>query len=120
MTPEERELLQETVDDIHAQFVEAVSSARGMAIEEVGNIADGRVFSGRQALAEGLVDRLGSLDDAVALAGRMGGLGDEPRVQEPVRRERLTLLDLLTSAAGKVLRPGTGSTGAHFIIRPPK
>jgi protease-4 len=120
MTAEERELLQSTVDDIHAQFIEAVSASRGMTVEEVGAIADGRIFSGRQALGAGLVDRLGTLDDAIALAGRMGGLGDEPRVQEPVRRERLTLLDLVRSAAGEVLGRGTTSSGAHFIFRPPK
>jgi protease-4 len=120
MTPEERALLQGTVDDIHAQFVEAVAASRGMSIEDVAAIADGRVFSGRQALEAGLVDRLGTLEDAVALAGRMAGINGKPRVQEPVRRERLTLMDLLTGAASNVLGPETRSTGAHFLYRPSK
>jgi protease IV len=120
MTPEERALLQATVDDIHSQFVEAVSSSRGMTVDSVAALADGRIFSGRQALEQGLVDRLGTLEDAIGIAGRMGGIHGEPRVQEPVRRERLTLLELLTSAATDVLAPESSGTGAHFIYRPSK
>ncbi|MBN2565232.1 MAG: signal peptide peptidase SppA [Candidatus Eisenbacteria bacterium] len=120
MTQDERALLQATVDDIHAQFVEAVSASRGMTIENVAALADGRVFSGRQAVAQGLVDRLGTLEDAIEIAGRMGEIHGTPRVQEPVRRERLTLLDLLTSAATNVLGPESGYSGAHFIYRPSK
>jgi protease-4 len=120
MTREERELLQGTVDDIHGQFVEAVASSRGMAVDRVADVADGRVFSGRQALEAGLVDRLGTLEDAIELAGRMAGIEGTPRVQEPVRLERLTLMDLLSSAATEVLGPESTFTGAHFIYRPPK
>lgn len=120
MTDAERALLQETIDDIHAQFVEAVAEGRGMEYDAVAALADGRIFSGRQALQAGLVDRLGTLEDAVAVAGRMGGIEGEPRVQEPVRRERLTLFDLLLGTASKLLRPEASSVGAHYIYRPSK
>jgi protease-4 len=120
MTDAERALLQETIDDIHAQFVEAVAEGRGMEYDAVAALADGRIFSGRQALQAGLVDRLGTLEDAVAVAGRMGGIKGEPRVQEPVRRERLTLFDLLSGTASKLLRPEASSVGAHYIYRPSK
>lgn len=120
MTEDERALLQGTIDDIHAQFVEAVAEGRGMDYDAVAALADGRVFSGRQALEVGLVDRLGTLEDAIAVAGRMGGIEGEPRVQEPVRRQRLTLMELLTGAASRVLPPGASGLGAHYVYRPSK
>jgi len=120
MTDAERALLQETIDDIHAQFVEAVAEGRGMEYDAVAALADGRIFSGRQALEAGLVDRLGTLEDAVEVAARMGGIEGEPRVQEPVRRERLTLFDLISGTASNLLRPESSSVGAHYIYRPSK
>ncbi len=120
MTDAERALLQGTIDDIHAQFVEAIAEGRGMEYDAVAALADGRIFSGRQALEAGLVDRLGTLEDAVAVAARMAGIEGEPRVQEPVRRERLTLFDLLTGTASNLLRPEGSSVGAHYIYRPSK
>lgn len=120
MTDAERALLQGTIDDIHAQFVEAVAEGRGMEYSAVAALADGRIFSGRQALEAGLVDRLGTLEDAVEVAARMGGIEGEPRVQEPVRRERLTLWELLSGTASNLLRPEGSSVGAHYIYRPSK
>ena len=120
MTDAERALLQGTIDDIHAQFVEAIAEGRGMEYDAVAALADGRIFSGRQALEAGLVDRLGTLEDAVEVAGRMAGIEGEPRVQEPVRRERLTLFDLLTGTASNLLRPEGSNVGAHYIYRPSK
>ncbi|MFW6205774.1 MAG: signal peptide peptidase SppA, partial [Gemmatimonadota bacterium] len=61
MAPEEREILDALVADVHAQFMEAVVSARGLPEDRVRTLADGRVLSGRQALEAGLVDRLGNL-----------------------------------------------------------
>ena len=120
MTDEERALLQETIDDIHAQFVEAVAQGRGMEYDAVAALADGRIFSGRQALEAGLVDRLGTLEDAIDVAARMGGIEGEARVQEPVRRERLTIWDVLSGAALRVLPPEASNTGAHYMYRPSK
>ncbi|HAF95422.1 MAG: hypothetical protein A2X34_00960 [Elusimicrobia bacterium GWC2_51_8] len=80
MTPEERKLLQAIIDDSYAQFVDAVAEGRKMPVEKVKLVADGRIFSGRQALSEGLVDFLGDLPDALNLAGELSGLGKNPRV----------------------------------------
>jgi protease IV len=60
----------------------------------VRSIADGRILTGRQAVELGLADRIGNLHDAYAAAGRMTGLGEDPRITFPPRR-RFTLLDLL-------------------------
>jgi protease-4 len=120
MTAEERALLQGTIDDIHSQFVEAVAEERGMAFEDVAAVADGRIFSGRQALAAGLVDSLGTLEDAIHLAAWMGGIEGTPRVDEPVRRQRLTIWDVLSGTASDMLEPMAAQHGAHYIYRPSK
>ena len=95
LTDEERELLQKTVNDVHNQFIDAIFLGRKehMTREEIASVADGRIFSGQQALAHKLVDRLGNLHDAIALAGELGGIEGEPRV---VRTERkISLLERL-------------------------
>jgi protease-4 len=120
MTAEERALLQGTVDDIHAQFVEAVAANRNMERSAVERLADGRIFSGRQAVEVGLVDGLGTLDQAIAVAGRMAGIRGRPRVQEPVRYKRLTLADLLTSTISRLAAPAGRGSGAQYLYEPAK
>ncbi len=80
MTQEERKMLQAMIDDSYEQFVAAVSEGRKMPVEKVKLLADGRIYTGRQAKDVGLVDRLGDLQDAVDAAGEMSGLGRNPRV----------------------------------------
>ena len=120
MTDDERALLQATIDDIHAQFVETVALERGMEIEAVERLADGRILSGRQAVEAGLVDGLGTLEDALAVAGRMAGISGEPRVQEPVRYERLTLFDLVSGSISRVMAREVPREGAQYIYSPAK
>lgn len=93
MTPEERGLLQGVVDDIHDQFVTAVAGSRKISVEKVRKIADGRVFSGRQAKALGLVDELGDLNDAISIAGKLAGISGEPKVV--TKKEKTSLFDML-------------------------
>ncbi len=97
MRPEERALLQGMIDDVHAQFIQAVADGRGLPYDSVKAIADGRVFSGKQALALRLVDKLGTLDDAIELAARMAGISGKPRTTRE-RRRSINILDLLSSA----------------------
>lgn len=80
MTPEERRLLQEMIDDSYDQFVGAVAQGRKMPVEQVKALADGRIFTGRQALQAGLVDSLGDMQDALDLAGEAAGIGKKPPV----------------------------------------
>jgi len=80
MTPDERKLLQGLIDDSYDQFVTAVSEGRKMNLEAVKKLADGRIYSGRQAKENGLVDKLGDLQDAISEAGDMAKLGRNPRV----------------------------------------
>jgi protease-4 len=82
MKPEERALLQSVLDDVHHQFIEAVAKGRGLTVVDVTRLADGRVFTGRQAKAAGLVDQLGDLRDAINAAAALVHIEGEPEVLE--------------------------------------
>jgi protease IV len=80
MNPEEEKYFRALTEDVHAQFKEAVASSRKIKMETLDGLADGRVFSGRQALGLKLIDKLGGLDDAIDEASRRGGIEGEPRI----------------------------------------
>ena len=86
MTPEDRALLQTVLDDVHAQFIDAVATGRALQPEQVRTLADGRIFTGKQAQTVNLVDELGDLHDAIQLAARLVGISGEPRVIETHKR----------------------------------
>lgn len=83
MSSEDQHILQSVMDDVHRQFIEAVAAGRSLAVTDVEPLADGRIFSGRQAMDSHLVDGLGNLHDAIQVAARMGGIKGEPKVVEP-------------------------------------
>jgi protease-4 len=78
----EREIMQSMVDDIYAQFVDIVAEGRGLSVERVRELADGRIYTGRQALELGLVDRLGDQVDAIDAAAALAGIDSSPRIKE--------------------------------------
>lgn len=86
MTSEEKELLQELVDDIYDQFLDMVAQNRNIPKKNLENVADGRVFTGRQAHKLGLVDYLGDMGYAVTLAGEMSGIKGKPEVIYPKKK----------------------------------
>jgi protease-4 len=95
MTDAERKLLQSVIDDTYDQFVEVLVENRNLSEEEALKIADGSIFTGRQAKKVGLVDELGDLEDAIKIAGEMAGIEGPPKtIKERVRK--ITFLDLLT------------------------
>ena len=98
MSPSDREVLGAMVQDVYQQFVEVVSAERKQNVQRLQPLIDGRVVSGRQAFRNGLVDRLGNFNDAVAAAGRMAGLGKEPKLAYPPE-ERATLFDVFFGRA---------------------
>ncbi|MBH0187855.1 MAG: signal peptide peptidase SppA [Nitrospira sp.] len=95
MSEEERGLMQAVMDDVHKQFIEAVAEGRAMELAEAQALADGRIFTGRQAKEAKLVDELGNLDDAIQMAADAVGIEGEPKVVEP--RRRFSVRDLLES-----------------------
>jgi protease-4 len=86
MTTEERALIQELVDDIYDQFLDMVARDRNIPKENLRKIADGRIFTGRQAQKLGLVDYLGDMGYAVTLAGEMSGIKGKPEVVYPKKK----------------------------------
>ena len=80
MTEAEHELLREMLMDVYDQFVEAVADSRDMPVKEVEEYADGRIFSGRQALEYGFVDALGTESDAIDRAAALAGIKGKPRI----------------------------------------
>ncbi len=85
MTDRERSLIQGVIDDAYDQFVDVIATERDLDVDFVKKLADGRVFTGRQALEVGLVDRLGDLNDAIHAAARLAGIEGEPTIVRPAR-----------------------------------
>lgn len=88
MTPEDRKYFQHLIDDVHRQFMTVVEQERGLDRKVVLQYADGRVFTGEQALAVGLIDTLGTYEDAIRIAAEMGGIEGEPGIVKEERRRR--------------------------------
>jgi protease IV len=112
LSPDERTLLQNMVDDVLGQFVEAVARGRNMPAARVRTLADGRIYSGTQAVASGLVDRLGGLESAIRLAWQKAKQVGEPRVVR-VRPHRLPWIFQLL---GSTLADGPQSHGGLFFL----
>jgi len=93
MSAQEKKLLQDVIDDVHNQFIKAIAEGRNMQEAEVRAIADGRIFTGQQALDLRLVDQLGDLTDSIKLAGEMVGIQGKPRVIE--KRKKIPFFDYL-------------------------
>lgn len=86
MTPEDEQYFQELMDDVHRQFIAVVEEERHLEHEEVMALADGRVFTGLQAVELGLVDTIGTYEDAIALAAAMGGIEGKPSIVRERKR----------------------------------
>jgi protease-4 len=93
MSEPEKKILQDVIDDVHSQFIRAVAEGRNLQEAEVRTIADGRIFTGRQALDLKLVDQLGDLTDSIKVAGDMVGIKGKPRVIE--KRKTIPFFDYL-------------------------
>jgi len=79
-TEEERKFFDQLIANVYEQFIEAVSTERNLDRKKVTQYADGRVFTGKQALEYGFVDTLGTMEDAISIAAEMGGIVGKPRV----------------------------------------
>lgn len=91
--------MQDLIDNVYHQFVRDVAKARSLPEETVIGLADGRVYTGEQALAAGLIDKLGNFTDAITLAADLGGLDTKnPQLIYPRADRKFSLLNLLTNA----------------------
>lgn len=96
MTDSERHILQELIDISYQQFVQTVAEARNLAVDTVRSFADGRIFTGQQALALGVVDRLGTEEDARRWAAELAGL-DPDKTRTFTLEEKKPFLNRLIS-----------------------
>ncbi len=102
LTEKEKKLLQDVVTDVYEQFVQATCDARGLPKDSVLKIADGRIITGRQAKELGLVDTLGSFEDAVKIIGDMLEI-EKPNLIYPPKR--YSLIQLITEPIEKIFIP---------------
>ncbi len=117
MTAEEKAYLQDMVDNVHQQFVRDVARGRRMKVEKVREVADGRIFTGEQAMELGLVDELGNLKDAINAAAKMAAIEGEPKIVYPEKEKKSVfdyLFDRITEKLANNLQPYMG-----LILLPP-
>jgi protease-4 len=131
MTPEERKLLQDIVDDSYEQFLDQVRRGRRGKIEEdkLMQIADGRIFSGRMGLEMGLVDSLGNYYDAIDVARSIAGLDSNSRIEvlngslywdqseKELRQARIALKQAQQELSSRELEQGRVMTEKKLLSR---
>ncbi len=115
-TPEELNVIQTLVDQFYGRFKDRVATGRKLTVEQVEEIAQGRVWSGEEAIKIGLVDEIGGLDKALAFArGKAGLPGNAKIVEYPAPRE---LGEALAELFGGEKRPLASSQNSHFLKIP--
>lgn len=113
MTDQEKAYFQGLINTLHHQFVSAVAGSRNMKEELVRKLADGRVYTGQEAKNLGLVDEIGTLQDAVAAAAKMSGLSGEPKILTPIKR-RPSLWDFLFGDSRAILSFNPDRSESHI------
>ncbi len=119
MRSDERELLEEMLMGVYNQFVRDVAQARGMDEAKVKQLADGRIYTGEQALAAGLIDQLGNFYDAVDEAAKRGGIKGRPKLKQfgagsPWR----SFFDAMAQAIIRQMKPDLMEQLSHSLITP--
>jgi protease-4 len=102
LTEAEKKYLQNLIDDMYIQFVEVVAESRRFDFEMAKSVADGRVYTGKDAKARKLIDELGTFQDAVESTAKLAKISGEPALVYPPR-QRTGLLDLIFGDASSVL-----------------
>ncbi len=95
LTPSEQAYMQSLIDNMFGQFIQAVADGRKMKFDDVKAIANGKVWTGEQALSMKLIDQVGDFESVVSDTAKSVGIKGEPTLVRP-DRDRKTMLDLLT------------------------
>jgi protease-4 len=119
LTDAERVIFQQMIDSVHTQFIAAVADGRKMDEAKVRALADGRIYSGEQAHALGLVDSLGGLQDAITMAAERGGIVGEPNVSHASLGHEPWWWRLLFSFAPAGLFPMRPTLGLQLLYGGP-
>jgi protease IV len=102
LTPAEQAYMQSLIDNMFGQFVQAVADGRGMKFEDVKSIANGKVWTGEQALSMKLIDNVGDFQAVVKDTAKAVGISGEPTLVHP-EKDRKTLLDLMLGDVSQYL-----------------
>lgn len=116
LNPAQKEMMQKSVEKVYREFVTLVSDGRGMPYDRVDEIAGGRVWTGSQALGIGLVDKIGTLDDAVELAAQKAGLDNYRISVYPKKRDDFSAAfsELMSAKVRSVL---AGDMASETILK---
>jgi protease IV len=112
LTPAEQEYMQSLIDNMFGQFVQAVADGRKMKVEDVKAIANGKVWTGQEALSMKLIDSVGDFQAVVKDTARSVGISGEPTIVHP-EKDRKTLLDLMTGDISQYLPDATKMLEQH-------
>jgi protease IV len=114
LTEQEENILQELIDTSYQQFVQTVAQARSLAVETVRSFADGRIFTGQQAVELGIVDRLGTEEDARRWAAELVGLDPEKAPVYTLEERKPLLSRILPGSRQASSRLGTSLNWVEF------
>lgn len=116
LTEPEQNILQELIDTSYQQFVQTVAEARSLGVEMVRSFADGRIFTGQQALELGIVDRLGTEEDARRWAAELAGLDPEKTLVYTLEERKPLLSRILQGRAQVSSGLGSGIDWVEFEL----
>ncbi|MFC1550671.1 signal peptide peptidase SppA [Candidatus Neomarinimicrobiota bacterium] len=112
VTDKDRDFFQSVINDLHDQFIKAVSKGRSIEMSEVSKLADGRIFTGEQAIKLGLIDTIGTYEDAIQIAGEIAGIPGKPNTIQ-LRKESKTIFDFLLGYAKQNIESWKSITPAY-------
>src|SRR5690606_8110758 len=116
LTPGEKAIVQDYINDVYADFTGHVAAERNMSPAEVEQVAQGRIWSGKAAVGAGLVDTLGGIGDALAIAADLAGASNYRVIDYPSQKSPLE--ELLKDAGGNIrtwiLKQELGAHHAYF------
>jgi protease-4 len=115
LTPEEHQLMQELVLEMHQQFVSDIAKGRARQVSEIALVADGRVMTGARAKDLGLVDELGNLQDAIDWAAKAAGIAGKPSVVYGRKKRPAFLREMFESILGDLDEMGSRSAGLKLM-----
>ncbi len=113
LTEAEKVYFQGLIDNMYNQFVGAVATSRKMQSDAVRKLADGRVYTGQEAKNVGLVDDIGTLQDAISAAAKMSGIVGEPKILTPPKKQ-FSLLDVLLGDSKSLVPLNTDRSESHI------
>jgi protease-4 len=115
MTPGEKRIMQDVIDNVHQQFIKAVAEGRKMEQAKVVPVADGRIFTGEQAKQFGLVDEMGNLEDTVDMAAKLVKIDGRPTVIYP--RRKFTIWEMLAKEMASTVVESLHEKGVQLNYR---